>query len=100
MNASTDVISVLAEQINALKAEFKLIDPHTRLLLTGMASSITMLFTYLSTERMRRNNMKLSLRNKIIIVLVVFAVLLSSVAAFVSWRTISRMRSLSRIMVY
>ena len=35
--------------------------------------------------------MKLSLRKKIIIVLVVFAVLLSSVAAFVSWRTISRM---------
>jgi hypothetical protein len=47
MNDSNDVISVLAEQINALKAEFKLIDPHTRLLLTGMASSITMLFTYL-----------------------------------------------------
>ena len=35
--------------------------------------------------------MKLSLRKKIIIVLVVFAVLLSSVAALVSWRTISRM---------
>jgi hypothetical protein len=52
MNDSNDVISVLAEQINALKAEFKLIDPHTRLLLTGMASSVTMFLLTCNQIRM------------------------------------------------